>query len=641
MANSEELRETIVSMQREIDVLRREKGHATTLLNALDALLVVPGGDDPFASVFDALLPMFEAQLAIVLEQASPSEDILDCVASNDHGLTGSRWRPDSRINKVLSGRIVTTLSSHELDTCRLSGDARLASNQPALYLPLGQRGRRGLLILLRKEGEPGFDRAHVALAGKFSLLASHALAARNAQRSEVESQRLKQLTHQLTESQQTLAFRANHDQLTGLSNRTHIEELVDSRLAQKAEGEKLALAFIDLDDFKRVNDLYGHTMGDALLTGVANRIRSQIRKSDILGRISGDEFVVVLDPYEERRDVSALMSRIHKLLEQPFDIEGTQIKTSGSIGVALYPTHGDSYEALRRNADAAMYRAKSVSKGGTEFFSRSLGRAMSDRLRLEQRLREAFENQRFKCVLQGKFDTRTRQILGFEVLVRWVDERGHIHAPGTFLQPASELGLLDGIASMQLEELLGRLPALDARFGDSVKYSFNVSADQASRPGFMKQIIRQLTNSGRAERFTFELTEESFLKAEAFQSQVLPHLRSAGIGISIDDFGTGYSSLSLLANITADEIKIDRSFIKDIDNRGDHQSILRAIESLGKALNVSVVAEGIETENELLYLQDHTGIRYGQGFLFHRPAFIDDLLSTAEISTRSVTRRA
>ena len=629
MTGAEELRETIVSMSRELELLRTEAAHASTLINALDALLVVDGEDDPFAGVFSALLPVFDATWAIVLLQPNDSDDVLDCVAAKEPRLVGSRWRADARIAKVLGGRIVTTLSSSDLGSCLLSGTLPVSDDQPALYLPLGVRARRGLLILLRSENKSGFDRNHVLLARKFSLLASHALAARDANRNEAESQRLKQLTDQLTESQQALAFRANHDQLTGLPNRAYIQELVNHRLSHKSADGKLALAFIDLDEFKRVNDLHGHAVGDALLCGVADRVRSQIRATDILGRISGDEFVVVLDPFVTRQQVAGLVNRIRETLQRPFDIEGAQVKGTGSIGVAFYPTHGHDYETLRRNADAAMYRAKTADKGSIAFFSRTLGRAMSDKMRLEQRLRRAYDDRQFKSVLQARLDIHSGKVVGFETLLRWVDERKQVHKPDSFLASAGELGLLDGITAMQIDELVGSLRQLDARFGPDMIYSVNISANQASRPAFTKSIIRQIVNSGRASNFMIELTEESFLKADAFQEQILPLIRAAGIRISIDDFGIGYSSLSLLAQITADELKIDRSFISSIHNRPSNQSILRAVDSLGKAFGIDLVAEGIETQKELSYLQARTGISFGQGFLFHRPAFIDEVIAS------------
>jgi len=627
MSDSEYLRETIFSMQREVEMLRQEATQSRTLLRALDALLVVSAEDDPFAGVFSVLLPTFDAALAIVLASSSGNDNMLECVASSDASLLGSLWRADSRLQKVLHGRIVTTLGDHDLAACAAPGGPKLGDDQPALYLPLTQHGRRGLLLLLRENGKPGFDRSHVTLARKFSLLALHALAARDAHHSEVESQRLKQLTDELTDSQLALAYRANHDQLTGLPNRAHVQELVEERLSRKKPGEKLALAFIDVDDFKRVNDLYGHATGDALLRDIADRLRAQIRTNDIIGRISGDEFVVILDSFRETTEVVSLVQRISEILHQPYDIDGVQIKGSGSIGVAFYPAHGRDYESLRRNADTAMYRAKISAKGSVEFFNNELGRTMTERLRLEQQLRAAYDGKMFRCALQAKVDIRSGRVDGFEALLRWVDEKGAIHEPCDFLAVASELRLLDGIALMQMEELLAGLPQLDARFGEDIAYSFNISAAQASRPGFMKTLVDRIARSGRARNFTLELTEESLIRAATFQSHILPLLRGAGIGIAIDDFGTGYSSLSVLTELTVDEIKIDRSFIAGIQDRPHQQSILRAIESLGRALDIHLAAEGIETARELAWLLEHSGIRAGQGFLFHRPAFIPALL--------------
>ncbi|MCL2345465.1 MAG: EAL domain-containing protein [Desulfobulbus sp.] len=629
MANSEELRETIVLMQRELDMLRQEASHSHTLLDALDALLMTPSEDDPFAGVFSVLLSIFDVAQAIVLVRSDADEPTMECIASSNFDLIGSRWQPDARLKKALNGRIVATLGSHDLAACTTAAGLVAGKDQPALYLPLIQHGRRGLLLLLRASGKPGFNRADVTLARKFSLLALHALAARDAHHSEAESQRLKQLTDQLSDSQRALTHRANHDQLTGLPNRAHVHELVEERLARKRPGEKLALAFIDLDDFKRVNDLYGHATGDALLRGIANRLRTQIRAHDILGRISGDEFVVVLDAFRKREEIASLVQRISEALRRPFDLDGVQVKCSGSIGVAFYPVHGHDYETLRRNADTAMYRAKTLAKGSVEFFSRVLGRSLSERLYAEQQLRAAFDANLFHCALQARVDIRSGRLIGFETLLRWVDAQGAVHLPGAFLPIANQLGLLDDIALRQMEELLSALPRLNQRFGQPLVYSFNISATQASRSGFMKTLIDRIAQSGQARHFIFELTEESLLQTASFQTHILPLLHEAGIGVSIDDFGVGYSSLSLLAKLTVDEIKIDRSFITGILDSPHQQSILRAIESIGRALGIDLIAEGIETESELAWLLAHSGIASGQGFLFHCPAFIPDLLAT------------
>ncbi len=627
MEGSEELRETLVGMRREIDILRTETTHANLLLTALDAVLCVDGDHDPFAGVFSALMPVFEYSCAIVLTERS--DDSLECVASSHPSIVGSVWKIGKLFGKALSGRIVTTVSDAGVSEWPGNLDIGFSETQPALYLPLGVRNRRGLMMLLRDPHQPGFDRAHVTLARKFSLLASHALAAKRANQTEAECYRLQHLTEQLRASQEAFQFRANHDQLTGLPNRTYVQELVDNLISGKST--KAACAFIDLDDFKRVNDLHGHAIGDALLRGIAQRIKSEIRATDIFGRISGDEFVIVLNPIEKRSDVSTLVGRLRNRLKRPFRIEGVEIRASASIGVAFYPTHGRDYDTLRRHADMAMYRAKTSAKGGIAFFNQALGREAAEKLSLEHRLRTGLTKREFHCALQQKVDLCSRTVVGFEALMRWIDESGTTHSPGEFLPLASELGLLDGITNIMIDELIEQMPRLDRRFGTDVKYSVNISAAQSMKTPFMHKLVQHLNDTGRAGRFILELTEESFASTGPFQTHVLPMLREAGVGISIDDFGTGYSSLAKLAELTVDELKIDKSLISSIQQRPRSQSILRAIESLGAALGISVVAEGIETTDENDYLISQTHLRIGQGYLFHKPELLSDLLRHRE----------
>ena len=625
LEGSEELREALVALRREVGTLRVEVTHANVLLEALEAMLDVDGDVDPFVGVFKALLPVFECSYAIVLIENIKDPCKLECVASTHAAAVASLWENGRKFGKVLSGRIVTTISTADDEAWpQIDG---LSKSQPTLYLPLSVRGQRGLMMLLRDEDHPGFDRTHVTLARKFSLLASHAFAAKRASQTEAESHRLQHLTQQLKVSQEALKLRANHDQLTGLPNRAYIQELVEAILARKQPGQKMALAFLDLDDFKRVNDFYGHTVGDALLKSVADRLGTEIRQMDIIGRISGDEFVIVFDLIEQQSEISVLIHRISDKLRQPFSIEGQEIRASGSIGVALWPEHGHDYDTLRRHADTAMYRAKTAHKGSFTFFSSALGKEMSERLSLEHRLRIALSEREFQCALQQKVDLRTQDIVGFEALVRWVDRHGTIHSPATFLQLATELDLLDGITDIVLDNLSQRLPLLDAKFGTATTYSINISASQATKTLFMQKLIRRIADTGSAERFLLEVTEESFLAAGAFQTQVLPLIREAGVGVSIDDFGIGYSSLAILADITADELKVDRSLITSIHQRPRSQSILGAIESLGASLGMSVIAEGVETLDEKNYLLNSSRIKTGQGYLFHRPQLISEII--------------
>ncbi len=635
MEGSEELLETLVAMRREIDILHTESTHANLLLDTLDSMLGVGADGDPFQGVFQALLPVFGCSHAIVLIEKNQAQERLECIASNDEELVGTIWNTGHTFSKVLSGRIVTTIGGADAG----EWPQHIERGQSALYLPLGVRNQRGLLVLLREQAMPGFDRSHVRLARKFSLIASHAFAAIHASRAEVESQRLKQLTERLKASQDELRYRANHDQLTGLPNRSCIQDLANNILSRKVPGEQAALAFIDLDDFKQVNDVYGHSAGDALLKGVAERLQAHIRKTDLIGRISGDEFVLILDPSEGPGQVPALASRLLRQLQEPFEIEGQQIRVSASMGVAYFPEHGGDYATLRANADTAMYQAKSSVKGSIGFFNSALGRKVAEKMVFEQRLRAAVHNREFRYALQPKVDIRDRRIVGFEALARWVDERGMVQTPDSFLPLASSLGLLDDIIHIVLDALVRDLPSLDACFGDNLKYSLNISAAQAGRMGFMETFARRIADTGRAGNFMLELTEESFVAAGPFQAHVFPLLREIGVGVSIDDFGTGYSSLAILADITADELKVDRSLITAIHQRPRSQSILRAIESLSTSLGMTVVAEGIETLDERNYLLTSTGIHFGQGFLFSRPQFVEDLLKSEGSGTAAARR--
>ena len=426
----------------------------------------------------------------------------------------------------------------------------------------------------------------------------------------------------------------AYHDELTGLPNRSLIRERVEAILA-RGQG-RFALAFIDIDNFKHINDFYSHAIGDALLVKFVQRISSHLRATDILARMSGDEFVLVLDPVECREQVVDVIEAIVEHLKQPFLIDGFEIFTSASIGVSFYPEHGCDYEALRRNADTAMYRAKDGVKGGASFFDLGMGQAVTARMEREQRLRLAIRDRQFYCAFQPKVDLRTHEVVGLEALVRWRDGNGDIQGPSEFVALAVELGLIDQITHMVLDETVAAMDHIDEAFGPHATISINVAAKQATNLAFMFSFAQALEATGRAERFMVEVTEDAFLAKNEFQREVLPLLRRLGVRVSIDDFGTGYSSLAALADITADEIKIDRAFITDIHKRPRSQNVLKAIESLSAALGMTVVAEGIESFEELAYLQAATRIRFAQGFYFSKPIFIGNLGYSDDLAVQS-----
>jgi cyclic di-GMP phosphodiesterase Gmr len=429
----------------------------------------------------------------------------------------------------------------------------------------------------------------------------------------------------------------AYYDELTGLPTRRVIEHRANS-LLQREEQVRFALAFLDIDNFKHINDYYGHAIGDALLVEVAKRLGLDLRESDMLSRISGDEFLLLLDPIQSEHEVAEYIHFTLERLRAPFFIDGSEIFASTSIGVSLYPDHGKSYEVLRQNADIAMYRVKNDGKGSAAFFDSGMELEALARMKIEQSLRLAILEKRFCCAFQAKVDIRTQDIKGIEALVRLRDDAGVIQAPGTFINLAVELGLIDELTHLVLAEIVKSIDLINETFGHDTTISINVAAKQAGNSEFMRSFAEALEATGFPGRFMIEVTEDAFVAKTRFQDEILPIFRKLGVGISIDDFGIGYSSLSALADITADEIKIDRSFITDIHKRPRSQGILRAIESLSEALGMTVIAEGLESFEELAYLQAATNIRYAQGFYFSRPVFLEELKPSIPIASEART---
>jgi diguanylate cyclase (GGDEF)-like protein len=436
-------------------------------------------------------------------------------------------------------------------------------------------------------------------------------------------------LSFDITEQRQLeddLLRRAYFDALTGLPNRELMGRTVADLVDRAGPAQPFALAFVDLDGFKSINDYFGHAVGDALLVKIAKRLTEHLRPTDMLARVGGDEFVLLLSPIGSLEELTADIEQFMARLKQPFFIEGQEVFTSASIGVSLYPADGATYDALCSTADRAMYRSKDGAKGSVHFFNPSVDPAANDRARTEQRLRLAIRDRRLCCAYQPKMDFRSNELVGFEVLLRWRDEEGLIHPPGDFVNLAVDLGLMDEITHLVLAETVGSIDQINEAFGPTSTISMNVAARQADDPVFMRSLCDAIDATGYARRFMLELTEEAFLSKGRFQTKVLPMVREIGARVSIDDFGVGYSSLSALADITADEIKVDRSFITAIHQRPRSQSVLKAIESLANALDMSIIVEGVETFEELVYLQAATRIRLAQGYYFARPMFLDDL---------------
>ncbi len=325
--------------------------------------------------------------------------------------------------------------------------------------------------------------------------------------------------------------------------------------------------------------------------------------------------------------------------LREPFLLRGRQLMISASVGVAICPDHGTSIDELRRNADMAMYRAKHSTRGGVMLYHPSMGTAVASKLDKEQRLRRAVAERRFRAAVQPKVDLATLDVVGFEVLARQVDENGVVGTSADFIDLAIQAGLLDEITDIVLDDALITLPTLDGEFGTHTTFSVNVSTRQATDPVRLRSFLDRIVDSGYAPRFTLEVTEDALLAIDVFRDEIMPLITAAGIGVSIDDFGTGYASLSRLLTITANEIKIDRSFVTALPERPRSQVMLKAMETIGSELGATVVAEGIETVDELSYLRTHTGVHVAQGFLFSKPMLPADLVARRGVLAERLSR--
>jgi diguanylate cyclase (GGDEF)-like protein len=422
---------------------------------------------------------------------------------------------------------------------------------------------------------------------------------------------------------QDELFQRAYFDPLTKLPSRAFFEEAVARSLGGASGESRYAVAAIGFDQFDSVNEFYGRLAGDALLVEAARRVGELVDSDDVAARFGGDQFAILMAKPGEPAAAMARIERLLARLRDPFFVDGVEILLSASAGLSVYPAHDAAAPGLIAKAEAALSQAKRRYRGQVRLYDPAIAQRAHEHARLEQSLRLAIRDQAFACALQPKVDFRAGKIAGLEVLMRWRDENGEARSPGDSIAFAVNLGLMNEMTQLLFEETLASLDAIDATFGPNLRLGFNIAAQQAGDIRFMRAFADRLAASGQAGRFMIELTEEALLRASQFQLQVAPMLREIGAKISIDDFGVGYSSLSTLAEIEADEIKVDRSFITAIHERPRNQGLLRAIESVGKALNTPVMVEGVETKDELAYLRDNTSISVAQGYLFSRPVMI------------------
>ena len=423
------------------------------------------------------------------------------------------------------------------------------------------------------------------------------------------------------TKADERIEYLASHDSLTKLPNRDMFNELLRHAIEGASRHQRsLALLFIDLDRFKVINDSLGHDAGDMLLLEVANRLRSVLRASDVVARLGGDEFVVLLEETAERNDVERIAGLLLSALGRPTQLSGHECHATASIGIAMYPSDGLDAQTLTKNADMAMYLAKEDGKNAFRFFSKEIKAQSIERLTLESALRRALEREQFSLHYQPKIDMTSGQITGVEALLRWAHPELGLVSPAQFIPLAEETGLIVPIGRWVLKEACAQNMAWQRHGLRPVTIAVNLSPRQFADGQLLHDVDEALLASGMSPvLLQLEVTESMVMRNVPRAIRVLDAIQSRGIRLAIDDFGTGYSSMSLMKQFPIDTIKIDRSFVRDLAEDSEDQAIAQAIISMGKALGMTVVAEGVETVEQREFLRAHACDEM-QGYLFSKP---------------------
>jgi diguanylate cyclase (GGDEF)-like protein/PAS domain S-box-containing protein len=433
--------------------------------------------------------------------------------------------------------------------------------------------------------------------------------------------------------AEEQIAKMAYFDVLTSLPNRYLFKDRLDQAIIYAEKYQKLlAIIYLDLDDFKRINDTFGHNFGDKLLQAVSDRLEKKIRKIDTLARVEednlettiarlgGDEFTILLREIKETQDASRVAQRIVDLFSEPFHIENRMIFISTSIGIALYPNDGKDVDTLLKNADTAMYHAKEKGRNHYQFFSEHMNIEALERFSLENSLRSTTDKEDFQLYYQPQYDSSTDKIIGVEALIRWMHPDRGILLPDTFIPIAEESGLIIKIGNWVLKSACKQNRAWQLAGFPPIYVTVNISGMQFKQKNFAESIAQTLLDTDLEPQYLeLELTESILMEPTDTTFNTLNELKATGVRLAIDDFGRGYSSLGYLKRLPVDTLKIDRSFVQDILSSSDDRAIIKAIISLARTLNLRVIAEGVETKEQLAYLREQ-GSDGIQGFLLSKP---------------------
>ncbi|BFM20880.1 EAL domain-containing protein [Gilvimarinus japonicus] len=432
-----------------------------------------------------------------------------------------------------------------------------------------------------------------------------------------------------LKEKQQEVEKLAYYDHLTGLANRTEFKRLLGRALqhGQRASS-KVALFYLDLDHFKRINDTFGHEAGDQLLTEVARRLKSELRDDDVVARLGGDEFAVLLDQVESPQYAYVVANKIITALNRPMELQGKEVVAGVSIGITMAPDDSSHIDTLMKNADLAMYQAKDKGRNAFQFYTSDMNLAVEQRLTVERELRVALKNGQFELYYQPVIDLTTGKMVAAEALVRWNHPTRGLVLPGEFIPAAEDSGLIVPLGKWVLKTACYQARLIQKSMHRKFSVSVNLSARQLNDPSFLTNLDRVLeVTSLPPESLVLEVTESTLMEDSENVIPRLEKLRLKGCSLAIDDFGTGYSSLSYLKRLPINSLKVDRSFVKDLPDDEEDRAITSLIVAMANSLHYKVVVEGVETDQQHRFLSD-CGCHFGQGFLYSRPLPADHLMA-------------
>ncbi len=422
-------------------------------------------------------------------------------------------------------------------------------------------------------------------------------------------------------ETDKRLHHMAHHDALTGLPNRQVFIDRFDAAIQQARKHSRLvAIMFIDLDNFKNINDTLGHDIGDELLIQFTRRLKNTLREEDTVSRFGGDEFIILLEDITNLNHISLLARKVLEILNEPFVINGNELFITASIGISNYPDDGTTTSTLLRTADLAMYRAKEQGKNSFQYYAREMGTKLIERMKLESHLRTALERREFVVYYQPQMDIQSRRIIGVEALLRWQHPDMGLITPLHFISLLEETGHIEAVGNWVLETACRQARQWHEQGWEKLDMAINLSSRQFNKQHCINAIQETIEETGvNPHSLELEITESMLMRNTSSTINALQKLSELGIRFAIDDFGTGYSSLSYLRRFPIDTIKIDRSFIHDINTDPDDIAITSAIIVMAKSLSLNVIAEGVETEEQFEFLRQHE-CDYAQGYLISRP---------------------